>query len=480
MTSIKENIILNCINTISGILFPVITFPYAARVLLPEGIGVINFLNSIIAYILLLTSLGIPMYAVKEVARFRDNIEVRDKITCEIIALSITLCFCGYIIVWILAKYVPRIHEQATLFYILSLSIIFNSIGVNWFYQGIEDFKFITIRAIIIRFLSAISLFVFVKNSSDILIYGIINVGSTVGNNIINFVHLGQLLHLKGISFKSLSICRHIGPTMKLFALSVISGIYLQLNSIMLGFISGDEEVGFYTAGTRITHIGLMVISSMGTVLLPRCSHLIQRGDMENFNRIIRKSLNLTLLLSLPLSIGIILLAPVIVNIFCGIGYEKAIMVVCLNAPVIIMISLSSVTGIQVLYPLGKLKLIIVSISGGALTNIVVNTILIPLCGAAGASFASLIAEVAVLVLQLYLGKRFMPFEIKDLFNYKYILASFIMGVIIEIISLGVNGDLMKLILGSLCGVMVYMIILIVLKDRMIKDILKIIPFKLK
>ena len=155
MASVKGNIVLNGINTITGILFPVITFPYAARVLMPEGIGAVNFLNSIIGYIVLLTSLGIPMYAVKEIAKYRDDKLPRDKITVEIILLSTILCLLGYVAVWLLAEFVPQIHQQASLFYILSLTIVFTSIGVNGFYQGIEDFKVITVRALIIRSLAA-------------------------------------------------------------------------------------------------------------------------------------------------------------------------------------------------------------------------------------------------------------------------------------------------------------------------------------
>ena len=264
MSSIKSNILLNGINTITSLIFPVITFPYAARVLLPGGIGAINFLNSIIGYIVLLTSLGIPLYAVKEVAKYRDNKFERDKITVEIVVLSTAFCLLGYIAVWLLAKYVPQIHKQATLFYILSITILFTSIGVNWFYQGIEDFKFITIRAIVIRTFAAAALFIFVKSSSDLLIYGMIVVGSTVGNNFINFVHLRKHIDIEPIRIKELEIGRHIRPTLAIFVLNLIISLYIQLNSIMLGFISSDEQVGYFAAGTKITHIGLTLISSIG------------------------------------------------------------------------------------------------------------------------------------------------------------------------------------------------------------------------
>ena len=137
MSSLKGNIILNYINTLSGLIFPIVTFPYAARVLMPEGIGVVNFQNSIIGYIVLLTSLGIPLYAVREIAKCRNDLELRDRTTVEITLLSVILCLLGYIVVWLLGEFVPRIHEEATLFYILSLTIIFTGIGVQWFYQGI-------------------------------------------------------------------------------------------------------------------------------------------------------------------------------------------------------------------------------------------------------------------------------------------------------------------------------------------------------
>ena len=227
MASVKGNILLNSINTITGIIFPVITFPYAARILLPDGIGAINFLNSIISYIVLLTSIGIPLYAVKEIAKYRDDKIQRDQITIEIILLSTFLCLLGYIAVVCLATFIPQIHKQSSLFYILSLTILFTAIGVNWFYQGIEDFKFITIRALIIRTLSASALFIFVKDSSDLLIYGWILVGTTVGNNVLNFIHLRKLISFRTINLRDLKITRHLKPALHVFILNLIISLYL-------------------------------------------------------------------------------------------------------------------------------------------------------------------------------------------------------------------------------------------------------------
>ncbi len=472
MASVKSNVLLNSINTITGIVFPVITFPYAARVLLPEGIGAVNFLNSVIGYIVLLTSLGIPMYAVKEVAKYRDNKENRDRITVEIIILSIILCLFGYVAVLLLAQYVPRIHEQIALFYVLSLSIVFTSIGVNWFYQGVEDFKFITIRAIIIRTLSAASLFIFVKRSSDLLIYGFIIVGSSVGNNIINFTHLRKYIDLAPIKFRDLNIVRHIRPACEVFILNLIISLYVNLNSIMLGFLSGDRQVGFFTAGTKITHVGLTVISSLATVLLPRCSHLIKIGDHAGFSSIINKSLRLTLLLSLPMMSGIIVLAVPLTIIFCGDAYMESIPILYMNAPVIVFISLTNVMGIQVLYPKDKTKIVIWSVTGGAVCNLMLNLMLIPPYGAIGAAISTLIAEFSVLCIQIILGKNYYPFRIKSLINIRYILASLIMTAFIECIIYPLHSDMVKLAVAMPVGVIVYFTVIILFKDSLTLEVL--------
>lgn len=479
MPSVKGNILLNGINTVTGIIFPVITFPYAARVLLPEGIGAVNFLNSIIGYIVLLTSLGIPLYAVKEVAKYRDDVERRDRITVEIIILSTILCLFGYIAVWALAKFVPQIHQQSALFYILSLTIIFTGIGVNWFYQGIEDFKFITIRGILIRTLSAVALFVFVKDSSDLLIYGFVVVGSTVGNNLLNFIHLHKYINPHKIKWKDLRVIPHIKPSLQVFILNLITSLYIQLNSIMLGFMAGDEAVGYFSAGTKISHIGLTIITSLGTVLLPHCSHLLKKGDISGFNAVIRKSLNVTLALSWPMTIGLMALAMPITILFCGEEYIPSISVLYLNAPVIVFISLTNLMGIQILYPKDKMSIVILSVSGGAISNLLLNLILTPPYGATGAAISTLIAEFIVLIIQILAGRKYYPFKIVNILGLKYILSSLIMGILVFISVAFTRSITMQLLIGIPTGIIIYFIIMLISKDQLTLELKNLITKKL-
>lgn len=472
MSSLKGNIILNYVNTIAGLIFPIITFPYAARVLLPEGIGVVNFQNSIIGYIVLLTSLGIPLYGVREIAKCRNDIELRDRTTVEILILSVLLSLLGYVAVWLLGVYVPRIREELTLFYILSLTIIFTGIGVHWFYQGIEDFLFVTVRGIAFRFLFAISLFVFVKHKDDLLIYALIIVGSTVGNSLVNFVHLRKYLRPSSIQWNQLNVTRHIKPAFRIFLLNVIISIYIRLNIIMLGFMTDDRAVGFFTAGMKLTYLIRVVVTSISAVMIPRCSHLISGGMIDEFNSIIGKTYHFMMFLSIPLTVDIILLSHPITLCFCGADFVDAIPVVIYTAPTIIIISLTNIIGIQILYPYGKENLVIISTLVAAVLNVILNILLIPLFAEKGAAISTLISEFAVLVMQLKLGKGYIPFRFFDKEVATYLIASLFMaaGVLCCMV---IENIWWQMLVATAVGAVLYMSALAVRKDETLQEVLR-------
>ena len=443
--------------------------------MLPDGIGAVNFLSSIVNYIVLFTSLGIPMYAVREIAKYRDNVELRNKITVEITALSIMLCILGYVAVWLLAEFVPRISAASGLFYILSLSVLFTGIGVNWFYQGIEDFKFITIRAIIIRTLAALSLFLLVRDRGDLLIYGAITVGSTVGNNLVNFIHLRKYIRFGQIQWRKLDVVRHIKPAVHIFVLNLIISIYVNLNSVMLGFMQGDESVGLYTAGNKIAHIVLSVVTSLGVVMIPRCSHLVETGNMTEFGVVVGKATRLVMCMALPCTVGLMLLATPIINIFCGESFIEAIPVVYWTAPIIIFIGLTNVIGLQVLYPQGKESIVIWSTLGGAVFNLILNLVLIPLYSEIGAAIATFIAELAVLIIQIILGYKYFPLKIKDIKYQSYLVATIIMAIAVVLVIMATGNMWMQILLSMLIGGGLYAGYLLCMKDDITTSILNVV-----
>lgn len=478
MSSIKKNFIFNLLNTVTSIIFPIITFPYAARILLPSGIGVVNFQLSIINYIVLFTSLGIPLYAIREVAKYRDNVAERNRITLELLILSLALCVLGYIVVGIIATYVEAIQTQSSLFYLLSLIILFTAIGVQWFYQAVEDFRFITVRALVIRILAAASLFLFVKEPQDLLIYGGITIASTVGNNIINFVHLRKFFTKKDLVWHGLRIKRHIKPALRIFLMNLIISLYVYLNSVMLGFMDSNAAVGLYTAGTKMSMVALSLVTSLGTVMLPRCSSLIKMGQKEEFVTLTHKSLRFVIGFSLPVSVGLIILAKPVILLFCGAHFMGAVPVLIWTAPIIIFVGLTNLIGIQILYPQNKENLVIWSTAGAAASNIVLNIFLIPALGVVGSAIATFISEFVVLVIQCVVGRKYIPFRIGDARFFNYVFATLLMAVVIYLLNLLIANNVLLLILGILVGMLVYGVFLYVLKDELFLEMLSFLTKK--
>lgn len=470
MASLKTNVLLNLLNTFVNIAIPVVTFPYAARVLQLEGLGLANFLGSVVNYIVLITGLGIPMYAVKEVARHRDNIEERNHCTIEIAVLSFLLCLVGYVVVAVLCIAVPRISAHTDLFLILSLTIVFTAIGVNWFYQAIEDFKFITVRAIFFRILAAVCLFVFVHSPDDLLMYCCCMVLLAVGNNIINFVHLRKFISLWQIKWAKLNIRQHIRPTLQVFLPNLITSIYGNLNIVMIGFMQDDAAVGIYSAGNKLVLIVLTVITSLSVVLLPRCSNLVASGKMDDFGVISLKTIHLIFASALPCMAGMMLLSEPLVVLFCGETFAPASAVVMWTAPVLLLIGLSNVVGIQILYPLGKQNIVVWSMVVGILLNFVLNLLFIPFMSYMGTVWATLIAEVVVLFIQCYYGRKYIPFSYAQLRPAKYLAGSCLMAAVIVCFFSLFSENAVTALCAAAIGALVYGLTLFVLKDVLLLE----------
>lgn len=470
MKSIKANIVYNLINVVSGMVFPLIAFPYASRILLADGIGQVGFFSSIISYVSLFCSLGIPIYGVKLIAGLRDDKEAVSKATIELIILSLLLGLAGYLCVGIISVTVAEVKVNVPLFLVLSLSIVLSAIGCSWFYAGTEDFKYITIVGLLIKVLSILYLFLFVHTKQDLLSYGIYSIVCTSGSNLINFARLHKLIDFKSVKLKSLNIAQHIAPAFKIFILNLLTSIYLNLDSVMLGFISGESSVGYYQTATKISHIFILLITSLGTVLLPRMSNYANNGNESAFRELASKSYQCILMFSIPISIGLYLLAPSLVCLFAGDSFQPSIFTLQLLAPLSIVIGFSNFIGIQVLYPIGKISLVSISTAVGALVNFTLNAMLIKTYAQNGAAFASLTAEISVAAVQLVIGRKYIPIKIFNPKYIRYLIASFIMFVLCYHISGMCSTDTSRIFIVSFSGAIIYGLLLLLFKDSLLVE----------
>ena len=469
--SLKKNAALNMVKTIMGLIFPLITFPYASRILQPSGLGKVNFAHSIISYFSMIAALGINTYAVREAAKLREDKAALTKFVKEILTINMTSTVIAYLLLSFTILFVPYFSEYRVLLVVCSGTILFTTLGMDWLYTALEEFSYITIRSILFQFLSLILLFVFVHTQEDYLKYASISVISSVGSNICNFIHARKYISITEKIKKTL--CHHLKPIFTLFAMSVAVSIYTALDTTMLGFIAGDEQVGFYTAATKINKIVLAVITAASAVLLPRLSYYISQHENEQFFNLSAKALNLIILLSLPCAVGLNLVARPVILLLSGVSYESAIPVMQIMNPIIVAISLSGLIGIQIFMPLGKEKLTLVSVILGAVINFTLNLILIPKHGALGAGVATICAESSVTLFQLILARKY--FEWKRIVPHviQCIFACIIMTLCILFLEKIQMNMILQLVLTVIIGAFVYGTVLIVFHNKFILSIIK-------
>ena len=457
MSSIKKNYLLNLINSGTQVLFPFISFPYVSRIMMADGIGQVNFYGSIVQYIILACSLGIPMYGIREIARVREDRLALQQTTAELLSLHTLLTLGGYAVIALLCLTVGRIQENIPLFLIVSMNLFFTTIGCEWFYQGIEDFGYITVRGIIVKTLSLIFLFLFVKSKDQLLLYGLYTVLGALGGNVFNFFRLRKYVNPREIDWKGLALNSHLKAALAVFLFTVVTSIYMQLSSVLLGFMRDDEQVGYYAVGMKIVRMVMMVSSAFGAVMLPRVSNIVAEKRLDEFERLSSKAFEFMVFLTLPMAVGMILVSPYVVPVLCGPGYGPSVPVSVITSSVIFVIGLSNVLGMQIFYPLGKIGLVNLCTGIGAFTGLVFNLLLIKPLGATGSAIATVAAEAAVTLSMMILGRKYVPFTVSWHRYLDYIIGAAAMAAVVLLLRTYVHlADALMLVLLCAAGVLVY------------------------
>lgn len=478
-SSLKINYLLNLTNTIAGMVFPLITFPYASRILEADGIGIVNFYNSIIGYISLFTCLGIPLYATREIAKVKHDSKLLPRKSAEILLLHIGLTFLGYIVVAILSLFVAKINQHYGLFLILSASLIFTAMGCDWYFRGTEDFKYITIRGLICRIIYIPLLFIFVKTKQDLFIYCILTVFVSVGNNLFNFYRISKLLSFQLLKEASNRSLKHLKGSVKLFLLSSAISLYLQLNILMLGFLSSTTNVGYYTAASRITFIISGLITALQATLVPRSSYLVANKSHSEYSTLLNKVSNFIICFSLPMSMGLIIMAPLIIKIFAGDTFMPA-------SPTLQLLSLNIILSIYngficsaVFIPQGKENLATYSCLFGGIVNLILNFILIPVFAQNGTAMAAIITEITVFSGMVILGSKYVPFKIFKVSYLKYLILSLLMFALCYFLWNIDDHEAYRLTVIPIAGILFYLSILLIIKDPLVLSIKNLIYTKL-
>ncbi|TWT14433.1 oligosaccharide flippase family protein [Streptococcus sp. sy010] len=467
--SVRVNFIMNFILTISNFIFPLITFPYASRVLGASGVGTVTFASSIISYFSMVGMLGIPTYAIRACAKVRDDQKKLEKTVQEVMLLNFLVMLVAIFFLLISIFSIDRFAQEKTLYLILSSTLIFNVLGVDWLYRALERYTYITIRSIIFKFLALILLLLLVKTTDDYVLYGAISVLASVGSNLLNFLNLRRIINLK--PSEKLNLRPHIRPSLTFFLLSVSAIIYQSVDTTLLGFMAGNEAVGYYSAAVRLKQILVGVVTSLGAVLMPRLSNYIENGRHEEFQRLLQKAINFVFVASLPLAVYFILLAKESILFLSGDGFLPSVLPLQLIIPSIVFIGFSNVMGFQVLVPTNREILVVYSTIAGAVVDLILNLFLIPLFDASGTAFSSSAAEFVVVLVQVYLLRELIPTLLKQSSLTKALGSVVIASVVTLLVKPLLSGVFLTLVITALLFFSSYSIVLLLTKEKFITEL---------
>ena len=405
LSKTNKNTIYNTVKSAFSIIYPLISFPYISRVLQTDNIGKVDFAHSIVSYFSMFASLGISTYAIRECSRVRENKEELGKTASEILSLNLASTFIAYFGLLILLLFARSMDNYRTLIIIQSSTILFTTIGADWLNSAMEDFRYITIRTIGMQLLALLLMFIFVRRPEDYIIYAVITVVSASGASIINVFYRRKYCRTRPTFH--LNARKHLPPIILMFSIIISQTVYTSSDKTILGLIRGDHEVGLYGTAVRIYNLVNQVIASIMIVLMPQLSAQFGKKDYPEINKSLAYALNYILVLGIPCVCGIVIIAPQLICFLVGETYIEAALSMRILCVALTLSFIGGWIGNLMFLPSGREKWCLIGCIAGAVTNIVLNLVLIPLWGLNAAALTTAISEcVGIIILRPRIEKQ--------------------------------------------------------------------------
>jgi O-antigen/teichoic acid export membrane protein len=467
--SVKKNYVFNSLQNISTILFPLVSFAYISRVLGPEMFGKVVFASSFTGYFALLAGLGIPLYGAREIAKARGTSGKASTVFSELFVIGLLSTLASLVLFVVPLLTVDKIQKETVLFLVTGGIVVANFFSIDWLFQGLEQYGNIALRSVFFKALSLALLFIAVRRETDYLWYAATSVVAVAGSNIAGFLMARKHVRL---TFSGLSIRHHLRPIVVLFSVVCTVCVYIYLDSVILGFLAGNNAVGLYSAASKITRTVVVVVTSVSMVLVPRISYYLKNNMLDEYRTITQKSIYFILFLALPLSVGLFLCAPDILALFTGNRFAEAALTIRITSPLIVVIGLSNFFSLQILYPNGEENKLFIAVLCAAAVDVAFNFALIPLLSYNGTAIASLAAEMTALgVMILMCRKRYLTFRLIDKRVISYGAASLGMGVVVLFVLHVVRNPLLSAACACASGAASYAGLLYVMRDPLMREI---------
>ncbi|MBQ7855586.1 MAG: flippase [Alistipes sp.] len=391
--SVRNNFLYKSILTLSSYLISLATFPYVSRVLGVEGIGAVNFADNTAGYFILFAMMGVTSIGTREIASAGSDRERRSRIFSRIFGINLTFTLATLLLYFGAILLVPRFSQNADLFYIGSAKIVGTVFLVEWLFTGLEEFRYITLRSMLIKLLYVIAVYLLVNESDDAMLYLSLTVGTVVVNAVVNILYARRFVTLRLCELFSL---HYLKENLTLGVHGIMTSMYITFNVVWLGLVANDVQVGLYTTAFKLYTIVLGLFTAFTSVMMPRMSALLAEGDRTSFEEAIGRSFSGMMRLIVPLVVCSVILAPQIIRVVAGEGYEGAILPMRIIMPAALAVGVAQVLSVQVLLPLRHDKVLLAASIVGATASLIINLLVVPHLQSVGSAIVTFVAEYLV------------------------------------------------------------------------------------
>ncbi len=403
--SLKKNFLYNSILTVSTYLFPLIVYPYASRTLGVSNIGIVNFIDNFVNYFMYLSMMGIATMGVREIASVKNDRKTLSHTFMSLLTLTAITTAISIAALWIAIVTVDELKDYQDMLYVGIIKLVFNLLLIEWFYTGMEDFKYITNRSIIVKTLYVLSVFIFVKEASDYKIFYMLLVGAVAVNAIINIIHCRRYVNF---SLQNIDIRPFYKAFLIMGVYVLVTNVYTSLNAVWLGFVTDTDQVGYFTTATKLHILIMAFLLSFSNILFPRVSNLLAEGKKAEFWEKITIAFDAIFLFAFPTMAFMLVAGPELLHFVVGDGFEGSYLPLRIITPLVLIIGIEQILVIQILMAMHQDGIVLRNSIMGALSAMAFNILLTSAMGASGSAVAWVIAEFVIMALSMaYIYRKY-------------------------------------------------------------------------
>ena len=471
--SVKKNYVYNLAYQMLAVIIPLLIQPYIARVLGAGEVGAFSYTTAITGYFALIGNLGIATYGQLRIAAFRNDRKVVSQIFWELAVLRFLLMSAAAAVFVLFIRFLAR-PDYKVLYTVLIVQILASAIDIAWLLQGFEEFRKIVIRNTIIKIVSVILIFAFVKKQSDIYLYALIMNGSTLLGNASIWLFTPSLVDW--VPLRRLNLKRHLRSCIVYFIPTIATTFYLSVDKQMIKWFTDTSlENGYYEFAQKIEQMAVTVVTSLSIVTMPRMANLFNMNALDRLRNRLEQTIRFILLLSIPMCLGLMSVTDYLVPLYLGPGYEKSATLLKIFSLLIVVVGLNNAVGKQVLMPVGRQKEYNMSVILGAIVNFTLNMILIPRLLSVGAVIGSVASETAILLAFIYFSKDYIRLGWILKASVRYLIAGAAMSAVIFISYNWLGISWKSLALQVAGGGIVYLLAVLLLRDAFALEMLAIV-----